>query len=356
VVPGDRQSPFGPGTPADGPRPQAPKAPEPAASAPASSTKPAKKKGRSKLVLLVGGVVVLAGVAYGAGLLMNHSDVPKGTTVLGVEIGGGTRDDAVEKLDAAFEERVDKPLKLTVGGETVELKPEQAGLQFDLQATVGAAAGSDYNPVSVIGSLFGNHRVVDPVMPVDEEKLHAALRRAAGGAGSVTEGTIEFRPGKAVPVYGEAGKGIDVAKSTEAVADAYRTQVETGTATPVNVPTTTRQPTVSKAEVDRMMKEFAEPAMSANVTVQTDAAHAVPMSPQKSLWKFLRVTAVDGKLVDKPDLTALKGLYGQAFDGVLITRANGKKTPVTPEDVYVALRQALMSKTDRVAVIETNPS
>lgn len=79
-----------------------------------------------------------------------------------------------------------------------------------------------------------------------------------------------------------------------------------------------------------MMKEFAEPAMSANVTVQTDAEHSVPMSPQNSLWKFLRVEAVNGKLVDKPDLKALEELYGQAFDGVLITRGNGEKTPVTP--------------------------
>ncbi len=92
------------------------------------------------------------------------------------------------------------------------------------------------------------------------------------------------------------------------------------------------------------------------MTVMTDAAHAVPLSPQNSLWKFLHVTAVDGKLVDKPDLAALKQLYGKAFDGVLITRGNGKKTPVTPQDVYGALRQALMSKTNRVAVIPTNPN
>ncbi|GGV66270.1 hypothetical protein GCM10010294_19580 [Streptomyces griseoloalbus] len=345
------------GVPTDGPLPHTPpKLPDPVSPPPASSSKPPKKKGRNKLVLLCGCVVFLGGVAYGAGLLMNRSDVPKGTTVLGVEIGGGTRDEAVKKLDAALDDRPNKPLKLSVDGKTVELEPDNAGLQVDTDATVAAAAGSDYNPVSVIGSLFGNHRVVDPVMPVDEEKLHAALEDAAGGAGSMVEGTIEFESGKAVPVYGKPGKGIDVAKSTQAVQEAYRTQVETGTAAPVNVPTTSQQPKVSKAEVDRMMKEFAEPAMSAIVTVQTDAAHSIPMSPQKSLWKFLGVEAVNGKLVDKPDLDALKELYGQTFDDVRITRGNGNKTPVTPQDVYVALRQALTSKTDRVAVIETNPS
>ncbi|WP_399942551.1 hypothetical protein ACGH52_25150 [Streptomyces sp. BBFR25] len=356
VVPGGRGEPFRP-APGDGPVPHTPpKLPEPVSAPPASSAKPAKKKGRRKLPLLVGALVVVAGVTYGAGLLMNRSDVPKGTTVLGVDIGGGTRDDAVEKLDAVLGARAAKPLKLTVGGDTVSLKPDQAGLQLDTQATASDAATSDYNPMSVIGSLFGQKRVVEPVMPVDEEKLHAALQNAASGAGSVTEGTIKFESGKAVPVYGKAGKGIDVAKSTEAVQAAYRAQVETGTATAVNVPTTTKEPTVSKAEVDRMLKEFAEPAMSDRVTVQTDAAHSIPMSPEKSLWKFLRVTAVDGKLVDKPDLNALKELYGQTFDGVLITRANGEKTAVTPQDVYGAMRQALKSKTDRVAVIDTNPS
>ncbi|MFE0553025.1 hypothetical protein ACFW3A_26750 [Streptomyces pilosus] len=346
-----------PGTGPAGPRAQTPpKRPEPAAAPPAGSAKPPKKKGRNKLVLLGTGVVVVLGVAYGAGLLMNSSDVPKGTTVLGVDIGGGTRDDAVKKLDAALDDRLNTPLKLSVDGRTVELQPDNAGLQLDTDATAGAAATSDYNPVNVIGSLFGQQRVVDPVMPVDEEKLQAALENAAGGAGSVTEGSITFESGKAVPVYPKAGQGIDVAKASSVVTEAYRTQVETGSAAAVNVPTSPQQPKVSKAEVDRMLKEFAEPAMSDIVTVQTDPAHSIPMSPEKSLWKFLRVQAVGGKLVDKPDLNALKELYGQTFDGVLITRGNGEKTAVTPQDVYGALRQALMSKTERIAVIETDPS
>ncbi|MGI5457757.1 hypothetical protein ACQEWB_32205 [Streptomyces sp. CA-249302] len=365
VLPQGANSPFGPGafgqgtdTEPSGPHtpPKLPDAPSQKQGSSASAAPKKKKKGRNKLVL-VGGLVFVAGVgAYGAGLLMNHSDVPKGTTVLGVDIGGGTRDDAVKKLDTAFGKSVNKPLKLSVGGSTVSLTPDQAGLQFDEQSTVSAAATSDYNPISVIGSLFGQHRVVEPDMPVDEEKLTAALQSAAGGSGSMTEGTIEFKSGKAVAVYGKAGKGIDAAKSAEAVTEAYRTQVETGSSDPVAVVTTAKQPTITNAEVDREMKAFAEPAMSGLVTVKTDTGVTLPLSPQNSLWKFLRVEAVNGKLVDKPDLTALKKLYGGQFDGVLITRGTGKKTAVTPQDVYVALRQALLSKTNRVGVIETNPS
>lgn len=301
---------------------------------------------------------VVAGGAYGAGLLMNHSDVPKGTTVLGVDIGGGTRDEAAKKLDDALGARTNKALKLSVEDDTVSLKPDQAGLQLDSQATVRAAAGSDYNPVSVIGSLFGQERVVEPAMPVDEEKLQAALEGAAGGSGSASDGTIKFEAGKAVAVYGKAGKGIDVASSMQAVEDAYRTQVETGTATPVKVATKTRQPTVSNAEVDRMMTKFAKPAMSANVTVRTDAVHTISFSPQNSIWKFLSVQAVNGKLVQHYDLKVLKELYGGAFDGVTITKGDGSKKAVSPEDVASALGQALLGKTpaDRIVTISTNPS
>ncbi len=361
VVPPASNSPFGPGAHTDGPLPHQPpklSEPVPPAAPAAAQSKKKKKKGRSKLVLLVTGLVTLGGIAYGAGLLMNHSDVPKGTSVLGVDIGGGTRDDAVKKLDDAFKERAAKPLQLSVDGDTVALKPDQAGLQLDGQATVRAAAVSDYNPVSVIGSLFGNGRAVAPVMPVDEEKLAAALERAAGGSGSAAEGTIEFESGKAVPVYGRAGKGIDVDRSTEAVEEAYRTQVETGRPAAVRVPTTQKEPKVSKAEVDRMMKEFAQPAMSGLVTVKAGTA-VVQFSPENSLWKFIGVKATgQGKLVDHYDLDALKELYGGAFDGVLITRGNGNRTAVTPQDVVGALRPALLGKTEaeRVGVIETDPS
>jgi hypothetical protein len=357
VTPG-QNSPFGPGGRNGGPRSHTPpKLPEPVQSQPASS-RSAKKKGRSKPALLGGLLVVLVGVAYGAGLLMNRSDVPKGTTVLGVDIGGGTRDDAAKALVAALGARTNKPLTLSVDGDTVQLKPDQAGLQLDSQATVRAAAGSDYNPLSVIGALFGRERVVEPVMPVDEEKLRAALERAASGSGSASEGTIKFQAGKAVAVYGEQGEGIDVAASTQAVQDAYRAQVETNATTPVKVATTTRQPTVTKAEVDRKMSTFATVAMSANITIRTDADHAIPFSPGKSIWKFLSVRPIQGKLVEHYDLNVLQGLYGHAFDGVTITKGDGSKKPVSPQDVASAIGKALVGKTaaERDVTIPTNPN
>nr|WP_308289007.1 hypothetical protein [Streptomyces erythrochromogenes] len=349
-----------PGPDLDGPLPAPVPAPAPAAprATPPADKKPAAKpakKGRSKLVLVGGGIVALVGVAYGAGLLLNHSDVPKGTTVLGVDISG-SRDDAVSKLQTAFGTRAGAPIQLTVGGKPVELKPDKAGLTLDAQTTVRNAAGSDYNPITVIGSLLGNERVADAVMPVDEEKLQVALQELAGTAGSVTEGTITFEGGKAVAVPGKAGTTLDVDGSVDLVTKAFRDQVGTGKAAVVQLPTVTKEPVVGQAELDRAMKEFAEPAMSANATVKAGAKSIA--FGKLSLPKILSMQAVDGRLTEKFDLEALKATYGNTFDGVMITRGTGAKTAVTPQDVAGALGKALRGKTaaERTVVIDTNPS
>ncbi|MFI5981708.1 peptidoglycan binding domain-containing protein [Streptomyces sp. NPDC051555] len=323
--------------------------------APAASAKKAKK-GRSKVVLLGGALFAVVGIAYGAGLLLNHSDVPKGTTVFGVDITG-TRDEAVAKLQSTFGPRSNAPVKLTVGGKQVELKPDKAGLTLDAQTTVRNAAGSDYNPVTVIGSLLGQKRVAEPVMPVDEEKLQVALEELAGTAGSASEGTIKFEPNKVVAVPGKEGTSLDVDASITKVVAAYRDQVGTGKAAPVELPTAKRAPVVNQAELDRAMKEFAEPAMSGNVTVKA-GDKSVPYGPARSLPKILSMTVIDGKLVDKYDLEAIKELTGTQFDGVLIARGNGDKTAVTPQDIVGALRKGLRGKTaaERTVTIDTNPS
>ncbi|THA60802.1 hypothetical protein E6P78_26410 [Streptomyces sp. A0958] len=358
VVPGDRrdQSPFPGGdgagrAPADpmgtGPAGQdgfAPKPPVPAARTAPKPGAPAKK-GRSKLVLLGVAAVCLLGVAYGAGLLMNHSDVPKGTTVLGVDIGGGTKEQGVEKLDAALAKRAAAPLQLSVDGKKTQLAPDKAGLSLDSQATVRSAAGSDYNPVSVIGSLFGGERAVDPVFPVDEEKLGVALQDLSGVSGTAKDGTIKFEPGKAVAVPGRPGKALDVNKSVVSVRDAYRAQVETGRTNTVELPVVTKQPTITQAELDRAMKEFAEPAMSGLVVIQA-GGRQIPFGPAKSLPQILSMVPVDGKLVDRYDKKAIEQLCGGVFNGVMITKGDGKKHQLGAEDVALAMKGALLGKTE----------
>ncbi|MGW0963767.1 peptidoglycan binding domain-containing protein [Streptomyces gelaticus] len=346
-VPGDPMGsgPAGPGGPAAASAPR----PEPAS---ASAPAPAKKQGRSKLVLLGVGVVGLLGVAYGAGLLMNHSDVPKGTTVLGVDIGGGTKEEGVTKLDAALGKRAVAPLQLSVDGKKTQLAPDKAGLSLDSQETVRSAAGSDYNPVSVIGSLFGSKRAVDPVIPVDEEKLGVALTDLAGASGSADDGTIKFEPGKAVAVPGKSGKALDVNQSMTSVRDAYRAQVQTGRTKVVQLPVTTREPTIGQAELDRAMKEFAKPAMSGLVTIKAGTKQ-IQFGPARSLPQILSMVPVKGRLVEHYDKKAIDTLCDGVFDGIMITKGDGKKHQLSADDVAHAMQTALLGKTpaERTATI-----
>jgi hypothetical protein len=315
------------------------------------------RKGRSGLVLAGGGLVALLAVAYGAGLLLDHADVPKGTTVLGVDIGGTSKETAVQKLDTALSDRNEEDLSVTVDGTQHAIRPDAAGLAIDTRTTVGNAAGRDYNPVSVIGSLFGGTRETKPVIVVDEEKLRAALRTLDGEATGDLDGTILFQSGKAVAAPGRTHKALDVDKAATAVGTAYRQRALTGRAASVALPVGMQEPAIDTGEIDRAMKEFARPAMSGLVTVRTDAAHTISFSPQNSLPKFLAMKAVNGKLVDTYDLKVLQSLYGGTFDGVLIQRGNGQKTPVTPQDVAGALHQALRGNTpaERIGTIETDP-
>ncbi|TXS12685.1 hypothetical protein EAO71_36285 [Streptomyces sp. ms191] len=286
-------------------------------------------------------------------MLLNHSEVPKGTTVLGVDIGGGTKEEAVNRLDSALGKRAKAPLRLNVGGKEVLLAPDKAGLSLDSQETVRGAAGSDYNPVSVIGSLFGGERVAEPKLPVDQEKLAAALADVAGSSGSATDGTIVFSPGKVTAVEGKPGKGLDVARSVVSVRDAYRAQVETGKASVVELPVVSREPTITKAELDRAMKEFAEPAMSGLVTIKAGSKE-IKFGPAKSLPKILSMKAVDGRLVEVYDKQAIEGLLDGVFDGIMITKGDGKKHQVSADDVAFAMREALLGKTpaERTKVID----
>ncbi|WP_445276213.1 hypothetical protein [Streptomyces noursei] len=316
------------------------------------------KKGRSKLVLIGVAVVVLAGVAYGAGLLLDHSDVPNNTTALGVDIGGSSKDDAVKKLETALKDRRSAPLKITVDGKSETLLPALAGLDVDLQATVRNASGRDYNPISVVGSLFGVKRTAQPAVVTDKEKLAIALQGVTGPANAEMDGGITFENGKAVPHYGAPHKAIDVAASEDKIAAAYLNRVSTGGDTPVVLAATTQQPKVSKAAVDKALQQFAEPAMSGLITVRTDPGHTVSFSPQKSIPKFLSFKIISGELVPYYDRPALKELYGNTFDNVMVTKGDGTKHPVSVEEVAGAVGRALVGKTpaERVQTIATNGS
>ncbi|RZU72239.1 vancomycin resistance protein YoaR [Micromonospora kangleipakensis] len=272
---------------------------EPGPAAPAGGSR--TRRGR---LLLAGGMtaVVLAAVA-GAGAYAYAGDVPRGTTVLGAELGGRSRADAARELRAALERRsaeLAAPVRVTVGERTAEIKPADVGLAVDVDATVAAAVAADAHPVSrLVGS-----RSVDPVVTVDVDRLDAALRAVAGSQGrEMTMPAIIFTGTTPKPVYPKPSLTLDPPRSAEAVTGAWLTD------RPATVPLVEKHPATTREEVDRLVDELAKPAVAAPVTLTTDKGSlAIPPS---AIARSLRFSADEaGKLVPRVDVKRLRTALG----------------------------------------------
>jgi len=313
----------------------------------AASARKGKGGSRSRKLLVtgVGLLVLLAGVTYGAGLMLNQADVPKGTTVLGHDIGGDTRDAAVHELDSTVGVDAAKPLQLVIGGKTVPLQTSVAGLTIDTTSTVQGVAHHSYNPSVVVGSLFGGTHPVAPVVHIDEDKLRSALQLLAGnGSGGAKEGYVHFTAtGGVVTVLPQPGKALDVKSAITLVDQAYHERAAGVPDHPITLPVTTSAPKGSAADVTASAKGLGAYAAKNKFTVRVQGVSQPfgPITFSKALT--LRPDAT-GKMVPVFDLNQLKDAYGTVFANVQVTH-NGALGPVTPQDIATALTK-LLTKAD----------
>ncbi|QMU74393.1 hypothetical protein GXW83_04795 [Streptacidiphilus sp. PB12-B1b] len=322
----------------------APRKPEPgtaAETAPAKGKRPARG-GRARKLAVTGIVVIaLAGaVAYGAGLMLNQADVPKGTTVLGYNIGGDTRDNAVNTLNGTVGKLAAEPLRLSVNGKAVSLAPAMAGLTVDTTATEQLAARHSYNPVTVIESLFGGAHPVSPVVVIDQDKLRYALQQLSSGSGSAHEGSVHFdEDGTVVTVLPQSGQGLNVDAAVSAVQQAYRARSDGAPDSVVQLALTAAQPKVSAAAVRNAASTIGAWAMSHRFTVKIGADSEE--FGHNTFSKALTLQAdASGAMVPVFDLGKLSAVYGPSFAGAQVEH-NGVLGPVTPQDIASALTQLL---------------
>ncbi|WP_042442280.1 hypothetical protein [Streptacidiphilus jiangxiensis] len=311
-----------------------------ASTAPASGGKRGGGKGR-KLAGYAVGVVILAGAgAYGAGLMLNQADIPKGTTVLGYSIGGDTRDEAVTTLTRTLGSISGHPLSVSIGGRTATLNPSVAGLSIDTGATVDSVAHHDYNPVTVIESLFGHGKAVAPVVVIDEDKLRSALQQLASG-GSASAAEVRFTAtGKVEVTLPKAGSSLDVNAAVPLVEQAYRTRANGGPDTVVALTVTTTAPKADATAVNEAARTLGAWAMKQKFYVDA-GGHPVPFGKVTFSQSLTLRPDASGAFVPVFNLAKLKAAYGPAFDGV--HTKDGK--PVTVQDVAAAL-VSLLGKPD----------
>ncbi|MFC9502054.1 VanW family protein [Streptomyces sp. NPDC057002] len=212
-----------------------------------------------------GALAVGVGGLYLAGLLLTGGEIDTGTTVRGVEIGGLSRAEAVRKLERQLGADGARELPVKVGERTGTVDPRRAGLSFDVRETVDRAARTGADPLSVFGGFFRSGGVIEPVVRLDEGKARAALGRLAKGLDQkVRDGAVSFDGGRVEEVAPRTGYALDV----NAAVGPLRASFLRGDAGAVtSLPARETRPKVTADEVGRAVRTFAEPAVSAPVTL-----------------------------------------------------------------------------------------
>lgn len=290
------------------------------------------------VAMLSSGIGLTAAYAYAG-------DVPRGTTVLGVDIGGMSRTEAEAALSAQLAEHqaeLSAPVKVQVADVPAEIDPAEVGLRVDVPATV-AKASQRGNPLT---GLFGTRHVA-PVVAVDTERLYDELLPVAEGLGeAMTLPEIRFEGTRPVPVYPKPGLGLEPEATAAAVTSAWPQLSLPGQwrgPEVIPVPLVEIHPVTSAEDVDRLLAEFARPAVAAPVTVTLPEGRTATLTPAE-IARSLDLTADPrGEIVPKVDPAALREVLGDQL-------AEVETAPVDATVVLTGDRPTVRPGKDGVAV------
>ncbi len=264
-------------------------------------------------LVLIGGYAALVWTISG-------DDVARGTTVMGVDIGGMSTQQAVATLEAELGAAAVTPIPVSAGEAATEIDPAGAGLAVDWQATVDQASGLILAPRALLSRVRGDVEV-EPVTTTDSEALTAALTDLAEvSATDPVEPTITYtKKAKVAYEEGAPGANLDVAAAADAIAATYlELPYET-----LALPMTQREPTVSDAEAQQVVDELAAPAVALPVTVavaqkgssEGEAAAEVTVEPA-DIAATLTFAPKDGTMAATLDGAALHDRLADDLEGI----------------------------------------
>ena len=306
----------------------------------------AKDSGREALggravVVALAAVVLLLGGGYAAAGAFASDRVPRGTTVAGVAVGGQTPAQARSTLETELADRVDAPISVSVDGRSVEVDPAEAGLSFDLDASVEAAGGGSSWAPDRLWDYWTGGDEVDPVVDVDESAMADTVDRLEGELGTEpVDATVTFTGSSVRTTKATTGELLDDEAAREALVAAYLSEEPTAELDLVDV-----QPEITDADAEVAVEELANPALASPVTLLFGET-PVKLRPA-DYAKALSLEPEGGELalaVDPDVLTELVGdatASGEPVDATIrIVDGEPKVVPAKPgvdfadEDVY----------------------
>ncbi|AGF73575.1 putative secreted protein [Corynebacterium halotolerans YIM 70093 = DSM 44683] len=147
---------------------------------------------------MIVGLLALAGIAWGVDYALNKDNVPRGTSIGGVDIGGMSPDEAVSALERELGGVVDEPVTVRAGELSTEFVPAAAGLTLDFEQAVAAVGTQPANPFTRLANLVRTTEAevatgVDQALLTPElERMHGELTpEPADGAVTLVDGAVE---------------------------------------------------------------------------------------------------------------------------------------------------------------------
>ncbi len=263
------------------------------------------------------GIVAIALALYLADLAMHRGNVPRGTTVGGVNIGAMKPDEAREKLEGELGGIADEPVEIRAGDKTATFIPAKSGLDIDWQATVDAAGIETANPVSRLRGLFTT-REVDAVARIDEPALKRQLDRLVGELHvDPTDGTITVKDGKAETTDPVSGQKVD--------RDTLRDETTTGWLNPdgIDIEPVELPPAVDSAAITAAMDGPVRAALGGPLTVNGHENHTAVIAKER-LGEVVSFPNVDGKITPRVNVEAAQGILGEQLAETEVETQNAR--------------------------------
>lgn len=306
------------------------------------------------------GVAAGVGLIYILAVLWSSGGVPSNTVVAGVQIGGLSQAEAVEQLTAELGEVAETPISIAAIESQGTIDPAEVEFVPDFERTAEIASGPIINPIRLFQHATGQDIEVEPIVSVNEEKLDEAVQLFATNADkAAVEPVITVTAEQPTLEPGQLGDGVQQQEAADLVRSSYL--FTTG---PIDLPVGPVDPTVSDEEAQRVLAEFAEPAVSAPVGITFDSgsdslsvaaiAASLSFSPKDgTLDPQLNVETVRANLnqlaqAENPGTDAT----WDVSSGTPVVVPSKQGRGVTDKDIAESVLDALPKTGERVAALE----
>ena len=275
--------------------------------------------GKILLGVLLGVLAVLLAI-YLADLAMNRGNVPRGTAVGGVEIGGMSHDEATAKLEAELGETASNPVTVKAASQSSQLVPAESGLGIDWEATVASAGEESANPFTRLAGLFRT-REVDIVSTVNEAALTPQLERVAGELHlDPADGAIAIEGGEAKVTEPVPGQEVDETELFE--------RVTTGWLNPDGVEVEPREiePAIGDQAIKEALDGPVKAALSGALTLHgRDGVDGV--IAQERIGEVVQFPNVDGKIAPEVNVENAQGILVEQLAATETQMKNARVLP-----------------------------